>query len=219
MPDQQTPLTRLTLISALREGLRWEEFLALYGRLILFWGRRDFGLQESDAENLRQEVLIRVWKSIRGYDPARGRFHNWLYVCTRNAVRSLWRSRRGEWVGSDRPEVRDRLDSQKAPPPAAWNQLPGDAGLDEAVRLWEEEGVASEGLQGALRLARARVQASTWKAFLLFEFFEMTAKEIAPRLGLKPSAVNQAVHRVRQLLQQTLAVKRPPRSGLKEKRP
>ena len=208
MANSTPPLTRLTLIGALSRGLRWEEFLGLYGPAILCWGRRDFGLQGPDAENLRQEVLIRVWKSIRGYDPARGRFHNWLYVCTRNAVRSLWRSRRGEWVGSDRPEVRDRLDSQKAPPPAAWNQLPGDAGLDEAVRLWEEEGVASEGLQGALRLARARVQASTWKAFLLFEFFELTGREIAALLDMKPLAVNQAVFRVRQALHQCLAASR-----------
>src|SRR5262245_24918325 len=76
MSDQRPPATRLTLIAALREGLRWEEFVALYGRLILYWGRRDFGLQEPDAENLCQDVLLKVWQGIRGYDPARGRFRS-----------------------------------------------------------------------------------------------------------------------------------------------
>ena len=77
------PATRLTLLGRLRNPAdrdAWAEFVALYGRCILLWGRRDFGLQESDAENLRQEVLIRVWKGVAGYDPARGRFRDWLYV-------------------------------------------------------------------------------------------------------------------------------------------
>ena len=65
MTGPQPPLTRLTLIGAIRQGLRWEEFVALYGRLILHWGRRDFGLQECDAENLRQEVLLRVSRALR----------------------------------------------------------------------------------------------------------------------------------------------------------
>jgi hypothetical protein len=46
------PTTRPTLLGALREGLRWEEFVSLYGRLILGWARSDFGLQASDADNL-----------------------------------------------------------------------------------------------------------------------------------------------------------------------
>ena len=66
----------------------------------------------------------------------------------------------------------------------------------------DEEGFALEGLQEAVQFVRERVLPHTWKAFLLFEFFEMTAKEIAPLLEMKPTAVNQAVFRVRQLLQQ-----------------
>ena len=94
MTSRQPPLTRPTLVGALRQGCRWEEFVALYGRLILAWGRRDFGLQASDAENLCQEVLLKVWKGIRGYDAGKGRFRNWLYACTRNTVVNLRRDRR-----------------------------------------------------------------------------------------------------------------------------
>src|SRR5712691_11362157 len=98
MAGQEFPVTRLTLIGALCDGLRWEEFVALYGRLILYWGRRDFGLQECDAENLCQEVLMKVWSGIKAYNPEKGRFRNWLYVCTRNAMLNLQRSRHDEWV-------------------------------------------------------------------------------------------------------------------------
>jgi DNA-directed RNA polymerase specialized sigma24 family protein len=48
------------------------------------------------------------------------------------------------------------------------------------------------------------VRPATWKAFLLFEFFEMSAKEIAARLELSPAAVNQGVYRIRRLLRQEL---------------
>jgi RNA polymerase sigma factor (sigma-70 family) len=203
--NREPPLTRLTLVGALREGLRWEEFVALYGRLILTWGRRDFGLQPSDAENLCQEVLLRVWRGVGTYDPARGRFRAWLYACARNAACNLRRGLPAERVGAGPGE--------RAAPAPAWP--PGD-GVEAALQRLEEEGFFLEGLQRAVAGVRGRVQPATWKAFLLFEFFELTAKEIAPLLGLRPLAVNQAVFRVRRLLQECLAGPDgppPPRKG------
>jgi RNA polymerase sigma-70 factor (ECF subfamily) len=196
---QQPPPTRLTLIHALREGLRWEEFVALYGPLLLTWGRRDFGLQDSDAENLRQEVLLRVWRGLPAFDPARGSFRRWLYTCTRNAACNLRRARRHEVVGaapaSDR-EVRA-------------GGCASGAGVEETLRDLEEEGFSPPWLQEAVLRVRGRVQPQTWKAFLLFEFLELSAKEVAPRLGMTPTAVNQAVFRVRRLLQAELRVAAP----------
>jgi RNA polymerase sigma-70 factor (ECF subfamily) len=203
MPEHPSPVTRLTLIGALRQGLRWEEFVALYGRLILHWGRRDFGLQDSDAENLRQEVLIRVWRSIGRYEPTRGRFRNWLYATTRNVVYNLWNERRGERVGSDAFEVKEQLENLPAP-----ELTPGAASenddLDRALETIEEDGFASERLQAAVLRVRERVQPANWTAYLLFEFFEMKARDVAARIGTTPAAVNQAVHRIRGMLQHAL---------------
>lgn len=195
MAGRDLPVTRLTLIGALRQGLRWEEFVALYGQLILAWGRRDFGLQDCDAENLCQEVLLKVWQGIGSYDPSRGRFRSWLYVCTRNAVHNL---RRGRRVGTAPPAPLPL----PAPRQTDW-QAHGD--LDAALRALDEDGFALDQLQAAVLAVRGRVQPATWKAFLLFEFFELPAREIAGLVGLKPAAVNQAVFRVRQLLRQALA--------------
>ena len=197
MTRRQPPLTRPTLVGALRQGLRWEEFVALYGPLILSWGRRDFGLQESDAENLCQEVLLRVWRGIATFDPARGRFRAWLYASTRNAACNLRRRRHGETIGGYHEEP-------SAPTSPRWG-IPEARDLDAALSRLEDEGFVLEALQQAVAAVRRRVQPGTWKAFLLFEFFELTGREIAVLLGMKPLTVNQAVFRVRQLLQQCLA--------------
>jgi DNA-directed RNA polymerase specialized sigma24 family protein len=76
--------------------------------------------------------------------------------------------------------------------------------MDRALQALEEEGFGWDALQEAVWRVRAAVQPTTWKAFLLFEFFDLPAKEIGPRLALTPAAVSQAVYRVRQLLQQAL---------------
>jgi RNA polymerase sigma factor (sigma-70 family) len=200
MSEQITPPTRLTLIGALAKGLRWEEFVAIYGRIILYWARVNFRLQDSDAENLRQEVLIRVWRGIVGYDCSKGRFRGWLYVCTRNAVRNL---RRDSTSASLRPLVEEMDDPRQFVPGSVPSGLDGD--FEHALHQLEEEGFSVDALQTAVRNVRARVQSTTWKAFLLFEFFDMKAKEIAPLVALTPAAVNQAVHRVRRLLQEALS--------------
>jgi len=200
MSEQITPPTRLTLIGALAKGLRWEEFVAIYGRIILYWARVNFRLQDSDAENLRQEVLIRVWRGIAGYDCSKGRFRGWLYVCTRNAVRNL---RRDSTSASLRPLVEEMDDPRQFVPGSVPSGLDGD--FEHALHQLEEEGFSVDALQTAVRNVRARVQSTTWKAFLLFEFFDMKAKEIAPLVALTPAAVNQAVHRVRRLLQEALS--------------
>jgi RNA polymerase sigma-70 factor (ECF subfamily) len=195
-------MTRPTLLGALRQGLRWEEFVALYGRLILAWGQRNFGLQPSDAENLCQEVLLRVWRGLATFDPARGRFRAWLYGCVRHVACDLRRGRPGERVGGDFGEP-------LAPAPDGWGP-PVEGGIDAALGRLEEEGFVAERLQRAVAAVRDRVQPGTWKAFLLFELFELSAKEIAPLLGMKPLAVNQAVFRVRHLLHRSLTPTGPP---------
>jgi RNA polymerase sigma-70 factor (ECF subfamily) len=180
------------LLGALRAGLRWEEFIALYGRLILGWARSDFGLQASDADNLCQEVLVRVWRGIGTFDPARGRFRAWLYVCARNAASNLRRGRRGERLGAADTGAPDRV--------------PADADdLGAALARLEDDGFGVDALQQAVSAVRARVQPCTWKAFLLCEFFELSAREAADLLGMQPVAVNQAVYRVRQMLRQCAA--------------
>jgi RNA polymerase sigma factor (sigma-70 family) len=84
----QGPETRESLLARLNspqsdEG--WCEFAAIY-RPLVYRVARAKGLQHADAEDLTQDVLAVVERSLDRFDPAIGGFRGWLYQITRNLV-------------------------------------------------------------------------------------------------------------------------------------
>jgi RNA polymerase sigma-70 factor, ECF subfamily len=49
------------------------------------------GFNPADADDLTQETFLRVFRSLRGFDVARGSFTTWLSVIARNVARKHWR--------------------------------------------------------------------------------------------------------------------------------
>ncbi|MCA9251706.1 MAG: sigma-70 family RNA polymerase sigma factor [Phycisphaerae bacterium] len=85
-----TSLTRPSLLSRVRnpdDHDAWREFESRYGDLITRYCR-SLRLQHSDAEDVRQLVMLNLSSSMRSfqYDPARGRFRTYLGRAVRNAV-------------------------------------------------------------------------------------------------------------------------------------
>ena len=70
-------------------------FSALYDR----YGSTVFGVglkilgDRSMAEELVQEVFLKVWRSSGTFDPSRGSFSTWLYRVTRSVALDLYRKR------------------------------------------------------------------------------------------------------------------------------
>ena len=64
----------------------WAEFVRIYRPVIYRMARRR-GMQDADAQDLSQDVLLRVSKSIEGWVPQEGvRFRNWLRKVASNAI-------------------------------------------------------------------------------------------------------------------------------------
>lgn len=147
---QSALMTNPSLLIRLRDAKdtqAWGLFVDLYGPVVFRACRRK-GLQEADATDVTQEVLIEVVHSIRRfvYDPERGRFRDWLWTI---AQRRLGRhfSRRGEIRALPLTEESvARRTSQSADP--QWS-------ADFNARV----------LEMALERARPNFEPATWEAF------------------------------------------------------
>jgi RNA polymerase sigma-70 factor, ECF subfamily len=63
-----------------------------YSRTVYGVGIKILG-DRSSAEELVQEVFLKVWRSSHTFDPSRGSFSTWLYRVTRNVALDLYRKR------------------------------------------------------------------------------------------------------------------------------
>ena len=63
----------------------WEEFVQYYERFIFHVLHR-MNVSASDFDDLVQNVLLKLWRSIASYNPGKARFRTWLGVVVRNAV-------------------------------------------------------------------------------------------------------------------------------------
>ena len=80
--------TRKSLILRARnpdDSQAWSEFVQYYERFIFHVLHR-MNVSASDFDDLVQNVLLKLWRSIASYDPGKARFRTWLGVVVRNAV-------------------------------------------------------------------------------------------------------------------------------------
>lgn len=181
------PPTRPSLLIRVRDAGdsdAWQQFEAAYGELVLRYCRRR-GLQLADAEDIRQIVLTKLARSLRrfDYDPARGRFRDYLGQCVRGAIATEFSRHK---VASDAVSIQE-----------------GDAVLADGEALWHEEWIQHH-YRRAARILRATCDEQT-----LAVFDEVLAgrpyDEIARQYGMSEAAVRKVKQRVRDRLQQLIA--------------
>lgn len=95
MNDPELCDTRSSLLVQLRDldESAWREFFALYTPAVFRYALRR-GLQANDAEDITQEVLVEVARSIKSfeYQPDKGRFRDWLGTIVRRRLARFWNS-------------------------------------------------------------------------------------------------------------------------------
>lgn len=91
MAYERDDATSPTLLLSVRQGdeAAWQRMVHLYGPLIVRWAQR-VGLQESDALDIAQDVLLGVHGSLDRFEHRQasdqGTFRGWLWGITRNKI-------------------------------------------------------------------------------------------------------------------------------------
>jgi RNA polymerase sigma factor (sigma-70 family) len=168
----------------------WGEFVDRYGRKIYAWCRQ-WRLQDADAEDVTQMVLVRLAQRLATftYDPGRS-FRGWLRTLTQHAWSDFIKKRERAGRGSGDRQVEILLESLQA--------------CDSLLAALEEP-FDRELLEEAMARVRLRVAPQSWEAFRLTALEELSGAEVAQRLGMKVAAVFKAKSRVQRLLQEEVA--------------
>jgi RNA polymerase sigma-70 factor, ECF subfamily len=74
------------------DGAAWEEIVSLYSRRIFNLAYR-FTSSVEAAEDLTQEVFVRIYRTLEQYDPKQGDLSNWLMRLARNLIIDDYRHR------------------------------------------------------------------------------------------------------------------------------
>jgi RNA polymerase sigma factor (sigma-70 family) len=185
-----TPVTRPSLLLRVRnpddvEG--WRQFESAYGDLIIRYCRRR-GLQFADSEDIRQIVLAKLARALRRfeYDPAQGRFRDYLGQCVRHAIATEMSRHR-----SVEPTV-SLHGGYDVDQPAGEN---GDAD-------WQDEWVQHH-YRRALRVLRETCDEQTLAVFDAL-IRGQTPEQIASVFGTSAVSVRKIKQRMRERLQQLI---------------
>lgn len=185
MYSDLNPETRVTLIAKMRDSGdedAWSEFVQIYQPVVQRFIQRH-GLQDADAAEVTQEVLIRVAKSIESWDRSHSRatFRGWLYTITRNIAIDFLRKKRVE---------RRRIQQ-------------GDVGLsdiadpnDQASKDLFHAELKKQIFNWAAAQIKERFKPINWQAFWLTSVEGQSIDEVAKKLGLECSAIYVARSRI-----------------------
>jgi RNA polymerase sigma factor (sigma-70 family) len=181
----RVPETRASLILRLPSAAdadAWREFATLYEPFIYRFARRG-GLQDADASELVQNVMLAVARAVGRWkpDPARGRFRTWLFRIARN-------------------QLRDALDSLRRRKDLRADLNDSELHCINVSEEFTEEQIRTEARREVFRRAAERIRPtvrdSTWRAFWMTAVEERDPDCVARELGLTPGAVYIARSRI-----------------------
>lgn len=194
MEDTQVVATLLRRCMAGDAGA-WEEIVQRYHRRIYNICYR-FAGSADDAQDLTQDVFVKMYKTLDTYDVARGAFMTWVTTITRNLL-----------VDHFRRSKHDRMtDSLDATPSEHEDAMPlsdriQDKSLPPDARVQTRE--TGEAVHGALQKLSPELR----EAVILRDLQDMDYREIATVLRVPEGTVKSRINRGRaelaRLLQRT----------------
>lgn len=153
------------------------------------------GLQDADAHDVSQKVLVRVAQSVKNWSPdrQRGSFGAWLGTIARNLLVDFLRSPQNHHQtagGSDIERLLDQSAEQTGADHDCQNLI--DAQLQQQLFIWAAEKVESS------------VQPSTWSAFWRTAVQNHCVASVAQDLDMSTGAIYVARSRVIARIRKTI---------------
>ena len=172
----------------------WEDIVRMHSARVYRLAYRLTG-NPHDAEDLTQEVFVRVFRSLSSYTP--GTFEGWLHRITTNLFLDGARRRQRIRFEGLADEMAHRLPGSEPTPAEAFD----DRHLDDDV-------------QAALKALPPEYRA----AVVLCDIEGFSYEEIAATLGVKLGTVRSRIHRGRAQLRAALEHRRPVSAEAREAR-
>ena len=163
------------------DSTAWAELVAAQQRRVYALCYR-FTASSHDAEDLTQEVFIKLYGNLATFDPAKGSFQTWITTLTRNLLVDHYRRGRQQ-------RVTDSMD-------AGWEQGSDASRVDPIVdqRTTPFQQAVRNQLEQMVQHALARVSPELREAVILRDLQDMDYKEIAEVLAIprEPSSLVSA---------------------------
>ena len=180
----------------------FEKLVEPYRREILVHCYRILGSFE-DAEDLSQEVLVRIWKHLDSFE-GRSSLRTWLYKVATNACLDALDSRRVRGLSK---ELYPRGDpTQALPPPskdAIWVGPFPDEYIDGQPNIYPEARYeVRESITLAFVAALQKLPGRQRAALLLCDVLGWRASDAAEILDTTTTAINSALQRARETMKQ-----------------
>jgi len=177
-PSSEAPREIEALIQRCLQGdqLAWDAIVQQYRRKVFNVAYKFVGRHE-EAEDLTQDIFIKIFKSLGTFD-RRANFQTWLISVSRNLCIDHYRS-----VRQERQTIDYQIDPNELSP------VSRDPGPIAAIEQMDRVVL--------LREALAALPESLRKAVLMRDIQELTYQEIADRLHLPEGTVKSRINRGR----------------------
>ncbi|NUP53586.1 MAG: RNA polymerase sigma factor SigE [Catenulispora sp.] len=188
-PVVAAPAQRLDAEAVGWEPPSWDEIVRTHSQRVYRLAYRLTGNQH-DAEDLTQEVFIRVFRSLSSYQP--GTFEGWLHRITTNLFLDMVRRRARIRFDSLGEDADDRLPGREPSPERIFTDTHMDADIEAALAALAPEFRA---------------------AVVLCDIEGLSYEEIAATLDVKLGTVRSRIHRGRSQLRAALEHRAPGGAG------
>ena len=163
----------------------WEEIVRSHNRRIYNICYRFTGSPD-DAEDVTQEVFIKIYRTLKSYDSQKGAFTTWITTVTRNLL-----------VDNYRRNKMDRLSESIDAPMGSDEDSLTRADLIADNKPAQDDRVATQQTQKMVQDALLKVSPDLREALILRDLHDMDYKEIAAALRVPEGTVKSRINRGR----------------------